>query len=337
MATVGYTAENKAAEIDYKYPKLWLDRGEVARIIVGLENPQMEYVHNLEKPIVINGQLQMETKQGKNGPYEAVKTKFVTKAICLGDASALEDSGADPKNCPMCKLAADKPDQAKPPYRRYATHVVRYKTQTPSTFNLQEPFNVETLVWSFPDRTFNKLIDFATEHGDLRQKDLLLGPCESKDWQKFDIQIGSKAEWLLDESRKQRVVETFRNNQIKDLTVAIGSPKKANWIVQDIKQVTDAWAEVNGTAVEPGWATDTTSLDTDLSSLLNDTPASLPSAEATSAPSVDPLAGFDDLFAATATTEPEPAPVVVADEPVAPPVATAAPAVDNFDDLLAGL
>lgn len=329
MARVGFSAENKAAEIDYKYPKLWLDRGEVARIIVGLEDPQMEYVHNLEKPVVVNGRLMTETKQGKNGPYEAIKTQFVTKAICLGDDSIISDKGSDPKNCPMCKLATDHPDQAKPPYRRYAMHVIRYKTQTPSKFELQEPFNVECIVWSFPDRTFNKLVDFATEHGDLRQKDLLLGPCESKDWQKFDIQIGSKAEWLMSDDRKKRVVETFKNNQIPDLTIAIGSPKKLSWLQQDIKTVMDAWAEVSGgtTADE----LDTTTLDSDLNSLLGDVVAETVTIEEAS---IEPsssleadLADLDSLVADIPSVE-EP-PVAVAED--------SEPDLNNFDDLLKGL
>ncbi len=351
MPRVAFSAENKVATTNYDYPKLKLKVGERARVIVGLEDPIVEYVHTLRKPQIVNGVPQMFTDKRRDGTeFEANKMDFISRPICLGDATVLEEKGSDPKNCPMCKLAQEHPDYTNPPQRRYAMHVIRYRTKGGTT-DVATPFSVETLVWSFTDTIFNKISDFKEEWGDLRKHDLLLGPCQAPEhYQKFDITVAAKAAWLESEERKKLTAQTFKENQIPDLTIAAGAVKQKQWIEQDVASIVEAWAEVLG-AETPDTAT---GLDEDLSGLLSGgsdekwadgkTTAEVSEVSEISETSdeEDPLAGLDEL------TEPEePAPVKKAASKKSP--AKQAPeespadeessgsGVDNFDDLLADL
>lgn len=368
MPRVGFSAENKVATKNYDFPKLKLKVGERARILVGLEDPLVEYAHTLQKPQIVNGvpTTKNETNEKTNVTRVVNVMDFVTRALCLGDPTILDAQGSDPKNCPMCQLAKEHPDMTKPPQRRYAMHVVRYRTKGGST-DIQEPFSAETLVWAFTDQVFNKIIDAAEEWGDLRKHDLLLGPCQAPEYfQKFDISVAAKAAWLESPERKQFVVESFKNNKIPDLTIALGSAKQKQWVLEDIQAIMEAWAEVN--AADAGNNTD---LDTDLSTLLSSKKVAnedqwadgktIEEAQAekeAAAPEVD----FSDLAGDLDT--PDSGPDLAADlgpdldtpEPVAEapkatrtrkaaapkeePAAPAAPAEDepdNFDDLLADM
>lgn len=338
MPRVEFKSENKVATTNYDYPKLKLKSGERARILVGLEDPIVEYVHTLRKPQIVNGQPQMFKAERKDGStYDDYKMDFISRPICLGDATILADKGSDPKNCPMCKLAQEHPDYTMPPQRRYAMHVIRYRTKGGSA-DLVTPFSVETVVWSFTDKTFNKIVDFREEWGDLRKHDLLLGPCTNETFQQFDITVAAKAAWLEDPERKALTAQTFKENQIPDLTIAAGSVKQKQWVDQDIEAILEAWGTVLGSSPS---ADDDADLDADLSSLMDkdtfDEPAAKSAPEAEE-PEEDLLASID------LDDEPEEkAPAKKA--PAKKAAAKAEPEVeaeesddpDNFDDLLADL
>ncbi len=350
MPRVEFKPENRVATTNYDYPKLKLKSGERARIIVGLEDPVVEYVHTLRKPQIINGVPQKFLAERKDGTtYEDYKMDFVSRPICLGDATILADKGVDPKNCPMCRLAQEHGDYTSPPQRRYAMHVVRYRTKAGTT-DVQTPFSVETLVWSFTDKTFNKLVDFKEEWGDLRQHDLLLGPCTNEVFQQFDITVAAKGAWLEDPERKKLTAQTFKENQIPDLTVAVGSAKQKQWIEQDIHLIVDAWGQVLG--AEPA-GNDITGLDEDLNGLIGKWADETPEEKPTTGtePSED---NVEDLLSSLSKPEDDsPAVDQVADEKPEEPIvqkgaakkpspqvekeATPAESVDNFDDLLADL
>lgn len=359
MPRVGFAVENKVATVNYDYPKLKLKKGEHARILVGLEDPVVEYVHTLRKPKIVDGKPQMFMDERRDGTkFENYKMDFVSRPICLGDAAELEKKGSDPAHCPACKLAKDFPDYAREPQRRYAMHVIRYRTKGGGT-EVAVPFSVEVVVWSFTDTIFNKIIDIKSEWGDLRKHDLLLGPCTVEDFQKFDITPASKAEWLADPERQKVTALTFRENQIPDLRIAAGSVKQKQWVEQDVDAIIENWRIVKG--VEESTSS-TVSLDDDLNSLLSGgTPAAaaapikdeevnlatgellneLPDAvlndvlgdvvkeaeSVTASPSDDLLDGLAGLGVETPVEAAAPA----------AEAATDTPAVDNFDDLLAGL
>lgn len=328
---VEFKADNKVAKTNYDYPKLKLKTGERARILVGLESPIVEYVHTLRKPQVINGIPQMTMEKRKDQTeYETNKMDFVGRPLCLGDGGILADKGIDPKNCPICKLAQSNPDMTGAPQRRYAMHIIRYRTK-PGSVDVATPFAPEVLVWSFTDTVFNKIVDAAEEWGDLRKHDLLLGPCKSENFQQFDISVAAQAAWLENPEAKALTVETFKSNQIPDLSIACGSAKELRWIEEDLTSIKAAWAEVSGATAAP---VNTTSLDSDLSGLMggDDTWADgKTEAEAAAEKATAPAASDDDLLAdldsfAPSAAEEAPAP--------AAPAKSDAVEADNFDDLL---
>jgi hypothetical protein len=317
---VNFSQESKKSVTNYDYPKLKLEKNERARILLGLEDAEVEYVHTLRKP-KIDGDgnpVMITTKRGQRDVTEN-DMDFISRPLCMGDPSILEDKGSDPKNCTMCALAKSHPDWTKPAERRYAIHVMRYKTQS-GKFDVQVPFQVDCVVWSFTDRVYNKLADFKQEHGDLRKHDLLLGPCENPTFQKFDITVGAKAEWLADGlkgERALRTLETFKENKIKDLSVAIGSRKEQRYIDMDIEDMQEAWAALGAA---PSKA-DEGNLDDSLDSLMGSTvakPTGKPKQEAQQEWSAtadagaegtpdltDLLGGLDDSPAEEATAGPE--------------------------------
>lgn len=364
MGRVEFTQENKKQTVNYEYPKLKLTQGEKARIVVGLEAPVMEYVHTLRAPQIVNGipQTKKEKARGRNaGEVTTHVLDFLTKALCMGDATVLAEKGVDPRNCPMCALAVENADYTAPPQRRYAMHVMRYRTKGNSA-DVATPFSVELLVWSFTDKIFNKLVDIRNdiESGDLRRHDLVLGPCTNADFQQFDITPSlKKAEWMADQKRAATFKETWEENQIPDLTVAIGNAKKREWIEQDIETIREAWAEVR--AYESG--DDSGGLDeADLSKLLDSDEAPKTDDDGWAVPDEaedsteeetdeETSEDVDDLLASMSADEPEEAPKPAAkkraattrkpaakkveEEPEEEAADSEETEVNNFDDLLA--
>lgn len=351
MPRVEFKAENKVATTNYDYPKLKLKNGEKARILVGLESPIVEYVHTLRSPQIVNGQPQtVEVTNDRTGAKTTeYKMDFISRPLCLGDATILSEKGSDPKNCPMCKLAQEHPDYTQPPQRRYAMHVIRYRTKNGTT-DLTTPFSVETLVWSFTDKVFNKITDFREEWGDLRKHDLLLGPCTNEMFQQFDITVAAKAAWLESAERKELTAQTFKENQIPDLTIAAGSPKQKQWVDQDIQKILEAWGAIMGASS----AEDDADLDADLSGLLGGDEDTFEAQAAKKGAAEETTADddVDDLLGDLANDDEPEAEVSFDDEPEEAPAPKKAPAKkpaaksepapaadepDNFDDLLADL
>ena len=84
---------------------------------------------------------------------------------------------------------------------------------------------MDVVAWAFPQRTFDKLITLLQEQ-EGQQKlylhDLLLGPCENEGFQKFEILMSGRAEWIATDERKKHTIEVWKNNQAPDLAVFIG-------------------------------------------------------------------------------------------------------------------
>lgn len=271
MPKVTFSSENKVKTSNYEYPKLKLIKDEKALLIL-LEDPEVEYVHTLRKPKLENGKPVMITKSRKDKTtYEANDLQFISRPLCKGDYTILEDKGLDPKNCPMCALAKENSEYTDAPQRRYAMHVIRYRTKG-SGYDLINPFSVELLVWSFTDRYFNQLIDFKEEWGDLRKHDIKV-ECTNKDFQNFDLQVASKAQWLEDKDRENIVKSTYKENKLEDLSIAIGQNKEDRWIKEDIESIQEAWNAIKGTASnDSGWYQETVvdkSITDDLNSILD--------------------------------------------------------------------
>lgn len=245
MGRVSFTSNNKATTDFETFPKLKLTKGERARIVC-LEDPHVEYVHNLRAPKILNGQpIMIKKKKFKSDEfYETYDEDFLGNPLCIGDPGILADKGSDPDNCPAC-AAGRASDSVKPPQRRFAMHVIKYAVKQGSN-DVQEPFQVSTVVWAFTDMVFNQLVDIATEfEGGLPKHDLLLGPCTDADFQKFEIMPSQTAQWLVNEERKKLTVATFKGNQAADLSTFCGSKKSREWIEEALLKVKARWNIVN--------------------------------------------------------------------------------------------
>jgi hypothetical protein len=326
VARIEFTSEAKKATTNYDYPKLKLKNGERARILL-LEAPVVEYVHTLRAPQLINGLAVMETKKRRDdSEYQDHKMDFLSRPICLGDEGILDDKGSDAKNCPMCALAKENSDMSQAPQRRFAMHVIRYKTK-PNGFEPITPFSVELLVWSFTDKVFNKIVDFKNEFGDLRKHDLTLGPCTNEGFQQYDISISAKGAWLEDDARKSLTAETFKNNQIPDLSIACGAKKELKWIEEDLSKIRTNWGIATGLGSAPLDETSSVgSLSDGLGDLMNTKTTTDEPWVATPYEETAKTAGdLDDLLGGVAAVK------------AAPEAAPAPVETSTDDDLLGGL
>lgn len=248
MPRVTFEAQHKT-ENPYEYPKLFLEKGERARILMIESEPLFEYVHTLRAPQIVDGRPVTERVSQFGKEVEQLKYDFVGRHICIGDYSAIGEKGIDVGNCPVC-AASTETDAVRPPDRRFAMHVIRYATK-PGSFAVAEPFQVQVIGWAFGDKLFNQLVDYAQEWQDLKKHDLLLGPCEVKQFQKFDIAVAGKAEWLEDDERKALVVKTYKENQSPNLSTLIGRKLTREQVEDDLEKVLTRHRQAHGISEVP--------------------------------------------------------------------------------------
>lgn len=252
MPKMTFSDENKAKSL-YDYDKLNLEKGERARITTIEGEPEFEWVHSLRAPQIVNGKPVMETesfktKSGATEQREVMKTDFIGQHICIGDLNILADKRADVDNCPVCAKSKES-DAVEAPKRRFAMHVVRYKTQ-PGSFVIQDPFMAEIAVWAFTDTRFNQLIELTKDWGNLQVKDLNLGPCESKQYQKYDMNVAAECEWLKSDDRKQQIKLVYNNNKLEDLSVAIARRQSREQVEEDLDRVLTRYQIATGRRTE---------------------------------------------------------------------------------------
>lgn len=247
MAKVTFTDDIKTRPARQTYPKLRLKKDEKARIqLVDISEIQMEYIHNLEAPVIENGQGVMMD----GGKY---KMRYMGSPISFGDPGILNDRGLDPEHCPISKFAKEHPEWVKAPRRKFGMHILRYRTK-PNSHEIAKPFSVEHNVWLFSDKVWETLKGFANEWGDLRQRDLLL-TCTNETFQTFEITIANKAEWLADATTTKAnftmAQETYKAGveEFPDLTEALGSKKREDWVIEDLAEIEEAWSVVLGRKV----------------------------------------------------------------------------------------
>lgn len=230
------------------FPKLKLDTGERARIAV-FTDPEAAYVHTLRAPKLVNGKPVMETKTRRDKTtYQDYVMDFIGNPLCLGDFDILEDRGVDATNCPACKSSKES-DAILPPKRRFAMPVIRYVNLKNGSFELATPFAVKIEVWAFTDERFNKVVEIKNEWSDtggLAGHDLNLGPCSDKNFQKYDINPSNRAEWQLDQARKQMVKDAIESQVPDDLLEACGRSIAKKYVEEDVERVLSRWRQVNG-------------------------------------------------------------------------------------------
>ncbi len=267
MARLGFNEDNRKRDAS-SFPKLKLDSNEMARILVIEKEPWSEYVHTLRAPKIVNGQPVEKTEERDGVTTTTLEMDFIGNPICLGDAGILTDEGIDPTNCPMCALAKEG-DMVDPPRRRFALNILRYATQ-PGSVDIKDPFSVDVYVWAFTDMIYNKLLDFTKEWDNLQEHDLLLGPCTNKSFQKFDIGISKKAEWMENTERQAFAVETFKKNHADEeiLRAMCGRVAKRSFIEEDLAKVRQRWSVANAARRSHPAIQEAKSLDAGLDDLL---------------------------------------------------------------------
>lgn len=245
MPRMTFSTDNKVNQRE-DFPKLKIDGnvGDKARIWCP-ELPVAEFVHNIRMPKIDanTGKQAYRTEKDRSGEDRQIpEWDFVSRPLCLGQLSALEENGADPKHCPACRETV-KSDMVDPPVRRFAMHVVRYSTKTDGAAT--KPLQASVSVWSFTDFMFTKLIDIAGEFGgDLSSVDLVL-TLKTKQFQQYDI-MASPNSWRNDAKVAALLDEVFQENQAKDLAGFCGMTKKRDQIEMDIEKVKNRWDLVRG-------------------------------------------------------------------------------------------
>jgi hypothetical protein len=246
MAKVSFTTELNIKPQRQTFPKLsGLKKDEKVRIqLMNTKDIEMEFVHNLEVPEIEDGQLVLKA-DGKP------KTQYKGSPLSFGDSSILENDGIDPKNCPISKMAKEHPDWVSPPRRKFAMHIIQYRTK-PGTTDLAVPYNVEHKIWVFTEKTYTKLQSLQAEWGDLRAHDLYI-TCENEKFQQFDIQPAPSAKWRENQENGKHTVEVYNQGkkEYPDLALAIGQRKERVWVEKDLKEIEEAWLSISGAASKP--------------------------------------------------------------------------------------
>lgn len=208
-----------------------LKKGDTARILLFEFGPTAsggplgswaEWVHSLRVPAV------KETRPD-GAEIEIQEEVYIGSYICLGDEAELAEKLYAPATCPFCARADQ--DESFRPTRRHATNIIRYGIK-PNGFELNEPYSVELLVWTFSERQFKVITQLLKDWNDLRQHDLQI-TCTNGQYQNYEIHVAPHAAWLAEPYQhtrfgmtlQQLVVETVKSQKIDDegLQKALGN------------------------------------------------------------------------------------------------------------------
>lgn len=268
MPKMPFSSDNKSAGQD-NFPKLKLDQDESARIAI-FEEPEVEFVHNLRTPKIVNGEVQYKVAQ--DGARQ-MDFAFVSNPICLGDFNVLQERGIDPNNCPLCKAVQEAPDMFQAPKRRFAMHVFQYTTN--GTSKPTKAFQGSVKIWAFTDQKFNEIADLRdeVESGKLTDIDVILGPCENKLFQKYKIIASPMVKWKESEATRASFQEIIEENRAKDIRNFIGRVMRKDWMPDEVAKVKKGWKQANGQQGETandGLAGAEKDLDAGLGSLVNE-------------------------------------------------------------------
>lgn len=275
MAQISFETKNRI-QTAATFPKLKLAKNERARVAI-IENPQFGWVHNLNTPKVVDGQIQYKTVERKDGTsHEVPVMQWVGTHRCKGEDEIItgEGRGLDVKHCTLCAATKESPSRFEAPKRRFALHVVKYNTK-PGTYDLVDgPYSVNIFVWAFSEFLYDKLIGINSVVGSLQNHDLLLGPCTDANFQKFDVNYALDAAWQMSDDYKKITVETLKANRADDLMAYVARDSEQKWIDRDIETVHEGYDFLQGKSREQNIAQkELPSLKNEMDSLLDSTPA----------------------------------------------------------------
>jgi len=270
MPLTPFSQENKV-KTNTDYPKLVLDYKERALVIFIEPAPVMEYRHTLKAPeIGPDGKVLKEIRDGKGGrQFEVAQTEFIGQHLCFGNFDVLQRAGVDPEACPTCAAAVEG-NGIDPPKEYYAMNIIRYALKA-NSWELKDPFSVECVAWVFSGTRFNQIVDLAADWDDLRKHDVKLGPCENAQFQKYDINVIQKAEWLQSKERKELVAQEYANNKCPDLSALCARKVDRSSVLEDIARVQERYAQAYGITSSPVLTQSATqAVDSDIAALLGD-------------------------------------------------------------------
>lgn len=230
------------------FKKLSLEKGEQARVVYLEEEPTVAYIHSFEKVKTgPDGKAIIKVDQWPDGtPREEYETTYAGKMRCLGDTEVLMDTGADPEACPACKAAVENSSAVRRPTARYLGHVFHYNTRQ-GTASVSKPFSGTVKVWDLTSKRFELLHSIFLEHGDLRRKDLILGPCDNKQMQKYDIQVGKgDAVWTSDEAYQTYLLEAYEEGKVDDLEAVAAQRKSPAEMQSLVNEIVRAFNHATG-------------------------------------------------------------------------------------------
>lgn len=325
MPRIEFKPENRAESV-FTYPKLKLGRNEKARIIAIEQVPLGEFVHTLKAPVIMNGRVVMENRDGTEKPKE----DFLGRYICLGDPAILSEKGRAPDVCPVC-AAATETDAVSFPDRRFGMHIIQYTNLKPDSWEVAQ-WGIQIKAWLFADGVFNKLTAIKEDVGDIRTHDLLLGPVENEMYQKFDVRPSTKqGVWLQRDEFKTQVAQMYKEGQTPYLEQLIATRARER-MSEDLQRVILRYRQAFGGGATAEDTSDAAlaaeDLLADADSILGDGEVEAPAAPAAAPESDDLLAGLDQA-------EPSAEPVPEAPTPVATESGNGEKA--SFDDLLSDL
>lgn len=244
MPRIGYSEDFAGGEGD-KYPRLkFQGKGEVKRIVCP-DPPFMEWVHRIEAPKVVNGAAVMVMRKRKdNSEYPDYEMQWFSSPICLGSNATLIKDKLDPANCPACE-SASRATGLLEPVRRYSMAVVEYTIRQSTEFAPVEPFSATLSIWAYTARMYDKLLGITRQWGNLREHDLLLGPCEDVGFQRFNVEVAAQALWLINPAWRQFVgsLWTAPGNLPTDdqLRAACGQSQSLPQIASAVRQAEQAY------------------------------------------------------------------------------------------------
>lgn len=245
MATIKFGEFKPRSSMNSK--KLTLEKGETARVVYLETEPTVVFIHSFEKVKTgPNGKVIIKQDKWPDGsPRESYETEYAGKMKCLGDVSVLMGTGADPENCPACKAAVENPKAVRRAQARFLGHVFKYNTKNGTT-TPSKPFSGVVEVWDLTERRFESVNAIYLEHGPLPAKDLLLGPCENKQMQKYDIAVGSDAKWMETEDTQKYVKEALEDGRVEDLSATAAPVKSSAEMQAKVSEIVRAFNHATG-------------------------------------------------------------------------------------------
>lgn len=285
MSRISFTDEVSPASRGDVYPKLKLKLNEKARILL-LEGPERVYVHELKEPVIVDGVAVKEEKKRRDGStYVDFKENFVKSFKCLGDEEKVFQSGVDVQNCPACK-ASTQFERFRQPTTRYAINVVRYNTMPNG--DISTPYGVQVVAWVFGNQKFEQIRNFAKEGYDFKKSDLILGPCQHENFQKYDIIVSPKSAWQESAASKELTLDAFKAQRLEDLSKVVAPELDYAMVESYVERVQKKWDIVNGTSSAVNTEALVAASEPDLPNLDFKSNASVPQESSTS--------NFDDLL-----------------------------------------